>query len=120
MADNIDIKALTREAEEGHGCSVRKQLEGLSFEDTLVTLQDMDRQNRHNLAEDNGLPRISMYHYMGTDKAVHVGLSYPRENWYNSNRTLFHTSLSLGSNGYQDIADRRYSCTDITKAKDKK
>jgi len=54
MVSEAEIQRITKEAEQGHGCEVKKAIDehGLPFEDRIDLLKSVVQQNRKNI-EDN-------------------------------------------------------------------
>ena len=48
MMTEIDVKALTREAEAGHCSQIKAVLEPLPFEESLKVMQQIDQQSDRN------------------------------------------------------------------------
>jgi hypothetical protein len=58
--NNIDIRALTTEAEQGHGSAIQKALQDLSWEDGLKVAKQIAAQNKADVSNNPILPTVSL------------------------------------------------------------
>ena len=65
MMTEIDVKALTKEAEAGHCSQIKAVFEPLPFEESLKVMQQIDKQSDRNRLSDSTCPKFGLV-VMGT------------------------------------------------------
>lgn len=79
----LDIKALTREAEAGNGCSLKSQLQSLSYDEVRSAMMQMSEQNRSNRKEHPGKqPLVSLVETSSSGTPDKIKVLLPGEHWY--------------------------------------
>lgn len=110
----VDIVALTKEAEAGNGCAIKDGLQGLGFDDTVVALRQIAQQNQLNRDDNKNLPQIQLFSAMGTDNGTisvaSVGLTHPGKHWYSTPDRLFESGIALRNGPHQIAGERHVRC----------
>ncbi len=107
----IDIRALTKEAEAGNGCAVQKQLEPLSFEESLKTLKQIANQNKTDRDADPSVARIT-YNDRASGDIASGNLSTKAPSdwvWH----YLVGDRLYLDDTSNNKLGARKFDCNDI-------
>jgi hypothetical protein len=108
----IDIRALTKEAEAGNGCAVQRQLEPLSFEESLRTLKQIANQNTTDRAADPNTSKLAYYGRGYPDSASVSLLIKTSGDW------LWHgiveDELYLNDTSNRKIDERKFDCNNTS------
>ena len=113
--DEAKIVELTKQAEAGNGCGIREALQGLTFDDTVIAIKEIERQNRTNRETNQNLPELSMTAHMDPDLTANIYLNHPGEHWYSSRTTLIQAGIALNNNATLAAGDRTLKCENRNK-----
>lgn len=84
----IDIKALTKDAEDGRGCVIKNKLQELSFDEVTEALKKVKEQNSLNRQTDSDLPTLRVFE-IESKKADSTLLSMSGKYFFSSSKDLF-------------------------------
>lgn len=105
--DNAEISKLTKDAEAGKGCSTKEVISGLSFEDSLKTLQAIEIRNSINRDSDSSLPKE--FFDVHADKTGARAVLKKKDWTFGFPSEMLSDTLSWGK---QDFAARSQTCSD--------
>ncbi|HEY9786585.1 MAG TPA: hypothetical protein V6D17_14355 [Candidatus Obscuribacterales bacterium] len=98
----IDIAAITREAEKGNGCVIADQLSLLGLTDRINVLDQVQSQNFHNrLSRDTIPPEVSVEHKIRSHTRVNhigVGVEDQSSSLWKSAKSIYHEDYDIQGN----------------------
>jgi len=107
----IDIRQLTNEAEAGHGCAVKAQLQQVPFDESIKIMKQIEDQNTVNTKANPDIPSLSFYSG-GNEIIAYAGLNTNGKYLWSSADKLVSDGLKLQETAGQKIGDRKFSCSD--------
>lgn len=105
--EELDIKALTKEAEDGNGCAIKNALSGLFWEERLAALTKIVEQNKENKEDNPNTVELRSHSYNGRSRLPRAFMDLHRGPGLISNGpTIYEEEINLATGTFTATCEK--------------